>query len=57
MLKVYEINVLFPLTPLLPLKQYVLYTRFNVDNYGWLLSILGPLMVTQNQEIPYCVTP
>ncbi len=34
MLKVYRINILFPLTPPSPLKEYVLYTQFNVDNYG-----------------------
>ncbi len=31
-LKVYGINFFFPLTPL---KEYVLYTVFNIDNYGW----------------------
>ncbi len=39
MLKVYGFNI-FPLTPP-PIKGHVLYTRFNVDNYGW------PLIKTQ----------
>ncbi len=37
MLKVYWIKVFFPLTPPPP-KEYALYTRFNVDNYGWSLK-------------------
>ncbi len=35
MLKVYGINF-FSIDPL-PLKEYVLYTQLNVDNYGWSL--------------------
>ncbi len=38
MLKVYRINI-FPLTPL-PKKEYVLYTQFNIDNYGQSLSYI-----------------
>ncbi len=42
MMKVYGINVFFSRRPpLLPLKEYVLYTLFNVDNYGWPLSNLA----------------
>ncbi len=37
MLKVYGINGFFPLTPL---KEYVLYTQFNDDNYGRPFKIL-----------------
>ncbi len=33
MLKVYGINVYFALT--LALKEYVLNTWLNIDNYGW----------------------
>ncbi len=34
MLKVYGINIFFPIYPPLPLKEYDLYTQFNIDNYG-----------------------
>ncbi len=33
MLKVYRINFYFIDPPPLPLKEYILYTWFNVDNY------------------------
>ncbi len=33
MLKIYGMNVVFLLTHI-PLKENVLYTQFNVDNYG-----------------------
>ncbi len=37
MLRMYKI-IIFALTPL-PLKEYVLYTQLNVNNYGrWLLT-------------------
>ncbi len=37
MLKVYAINIFFCIatSPHLPLKEFVLYTLFGVDNYGW----------------------
>ncbi len=45
MLKVYRINIFFPLTlpppPPPPQKEYVLYTQFNIDNYGQLLRKLS----------------
>ncbi len=37
MLTVYRNHAFFPLTmahPQIPLKEYVLYTQFNDDNYG-----------------------
>ncbi len=37
MWKVYRIKGFPPLTPP-PLEEYVLYTRLNVDNYGYPLS-------------------
>ncbi len=43
MLKVYSINFLFHRTPL---KEYVLYTRLNVDSYGWPLGWLVLEVVT-----------
>ncbi len=33
MLKMYRINVFFPLNPPLSLKEYVLYTQLNMNNY------------------------
>ncbi len=40
MLKVYRINIVLPIDPQpLPLKEYVLSTRFNIDNYGRPLGI------------------
>ncbi len=38
MLKVYRINVFFySIDTLPPKKEYVWYTRFNINSYGWTL--------------------
>ncbi len=40
MLKMYGINISFHQTRPLLLKKYVLYTQFNVDNYGQTISLM-----------------
>ncbi len=37
-LKLYEIKFFFHCPPPHHVKEYVLYTPFNVDNYGWPLN-------------------
>ncbi len=39
MLKVYGMNVFFPLIP--TLTMYALYTHLNIDNYRWPLTMVS----------------
>ncbi len=57
MLKVYGIKMFIKMTPPPPIKEYVLNTRFEIDNYGWPLNLNEKLInrnYTQTENMYFC---
>ncbi len=48
MLEVYGINIFFSIDAPLLLKEYVLYTQLNIDNYGAKLTDMRPAKYSFN---------